>query len=135
MLKVAIFCSYVRILALNVCVLNSVGREGCTFTWTVVALLFFTSYSSEISPDVLFMSDIRAEKNILRNKPRPRGLRRRSAAARLLKLWIRIPPGPWIAVCCECCVLSGRDLCYELITCPEESYRLWCVVVFDLETS
>ena len=35
-------------------------------------------------------------------------------------------------VCCECCVLSGRSLCYELITLPEESYRLWCVVVCDL---
>jgi hypothetical protein len=32
-------------------------------------------------------------------------------------------------------VLSGRGLCDELITCPEESYRLWCVVVCDLETS
>jgi len=38
-------------------------------------------------------------------------------------------------VCCECRVLSGRGLCDELITCPEESYRLWCVVVCDLETS
>jgi len=38
-------------------------------------------------------------------------------------------------VCCECCVLSGRGLCDELITRPEESYRLWCVVVCDLETS
>jgi hypothetical protein len=38
-------------------------------------------------------------------------------------------------VCCECCVLSGRALCNELITRPEESYRLWCVVVCDLETS
>ena len=38
-------------------------------------------------------------------------------------------------VCCECCVLSGRGLCDELITRPEESYRLWCVVVGDLETS
>jgi hypothetical protein len=37
--------------------------------------------------------------------------------------------------CCECCVLSGRGLCDELITRPEESYRLWCVVVYDLETS
>jgi hypothetical protein len=36
-------------------------------------------------------------------------------------------------VCCECCVLSGRGLCEELITCPEKSYRLWCVVVCDLE--
>jgi len=31
--------------------------------------------------------------------------------------------------------LSGRGLCDELITCPEESYRLCCVVVYDLETS
>jgi len=33
------------------------------------------------------------------------------------------------------CVLSGRGLCDELITRPEESYRLWCFVVCDLETS
>jgi len=32
-------------------------------------------------------------------------------------------------------VLSGTDLCDELITRPEKSYRLWCVVVCDLETS
>ena len=38
-------------------------------------------------------------------------------------------------VCCECCVLSGRGLCDEMITRPEESYRLWCVVVCDLETT
>jgi len=38
-------------------------------------------------------------------------------------------------VCCECCVLSGRGLCDELITRPDESYRLWCVVMCDLETS
>jgi len=36
-------------------------------------------------------------------------------------------------VCCECCVLSGTGLCDELITHPEESYRLWCVVVCDLK--
>jgi hypothetical protein len=38
-------------------------------------------------------------------------------------------------VCCECRVLSGRGLCDELITRPEESYRLYCVVVCDLATS
>jgi len=38
-------------------------------------------------------------------------------------------------VCCECCVLSGRGLCDELITRPEDSYRLCCVVVCDQETS
>jgi hypothetical protein len=32
-------------------------------------------------------------------------------------------------------VLSGRGLCDELITRLEESYRLCCVVVCDLETS
>ena len=37
-------------------------------------------------------------------------------------------------VCCECCVLSERGLCDELITRPQESNRLWCVVC-DLETS
>jgi hypothetical protein len=31
--------------------------------------------------------------------------------------------------------LSGRGLCDELITRPEESYRLCCAVVCDLETS
>jgi len=31
--------------------------------------------------------------------------------------------------------LSGRGLSDELITRPEESYLLWCVVVCDLETS
>jgi len=38
-------------------------------------------------------------------------------------------------VCCECCVLSGRGLCDGLITRPEQSYRLWRVVVCDQETS
>jgi len=36
-------------------------------------------------------------------------------------------------VCCEFCVLSGRGLCDGLIIRPEESYRLWCVVMCDLE--
>jgi len=40
-----------------------------------------------------------------------------------------------MSVCCECCVLSGRGLCDELITRPEESYRLWRVVECDTETS
>ena len=30
-------------------------------------------------------------------------------------------------------MLSGRGLCDELINRPEESYRLWRVVVCDLE--
>jgi hypothetical protein len=65
----------------------------------------------------------------------PRGLRRRSAAARPPRLWVRIPQWVWMSVSCECCVLSGRGLCDELITRSEESYRLWRVIVCDLETS
>ena len=57
------------------------------------------------------------------------------AAASLLRSWVRIPPGAWIFVCWECRVLSGRGLFDELITCPEESYRMCSVVVCDLETS
>jgi hypothetical protein len=41
--------------------------------------------------------------------------------------------GMYDFVCCECCVFSGRGLCDELVARPEESYRLWCVVVCDLE--
>jgi hypothetical protein len=63
------------------------------------------------------------------------GLRRRYAAGYLLRLWVRIPQGVWTFFCCECCLLSGRSLCGELTTRPEESYRLCRVVVCDLETS
>ena len=54
----------------------------------------------------------------------PRGLRRGSAAARLLGLRVRMPPGAWMSVCSECCVLSGRGLYVGQITRPEESYRV-----------
>ena len=54
----------------------------------------------------------------------PRGPKRRSLASRLLRVWVRIPPGTWMFVCCECCVLSGRGLCDGLIIRSEESYRL-----------
>jgi hypothetical protein len=57
----------------------------------------------------------------------PHGLSRGSAAVCMLELRVRIPPGTWMAVSCECCVLSGRGLCFGLITRPEESYRVWCV--------
>jgi len=65
----------------------------------------------------------------------PRGLRRRSAVARLLKLRVRISPGIWMSFCLGYCVLLGRFLCVGLITRPDESYLLWCFVVCDLETS
>jgi len=41
----------------------------------------------------------------------PRGLRRESAAARFLELWVRIPPGAWMPVSLGCCMLSGKGFC------------------------
>ena len=74
--------------------------------------------------------------DIFRRTQGPRDLRRGSAAARhLLRLWVRIPPGPSMSFSFDCRVLSGRGLCDELITRLEESYRLWCVAECDLETS
>jgi hypothetical protein len=60
---------------------------------------------------------------------------KQSAVASLLRLWVRIPPGAWMSVCCECCVLSGRGLCDELITRSDESCRMLRVIVNDLETA
>jgi hypothetical protein len=49
-----------------------------------------------------------------------------------------------MSVSCECCLLSDRGLCHELITRSEESYGLCvcmcvcvrvCLIVCDLETS
>jgi hypothetical protein len=51
----------------------------------------------------------------------PRGLSRGSAAARMLRLRVRIPPEAWMSVCCE----FVRGLCVGLIT--GESYRVWRV--------
>ena len=93
---------------------------------------FSTIFAWNISHSM--KNSARCDKNVCRFHW-PRGLRRSSAAAHLLRSWARIPPWAWMFVCCEWFVLSGRGLCYELITRPEESYRLWCVVVCDQETS
>jgi hypothetical protein len=63
-----------------------------------------------------------------------RGLRRIFAAARLLDCmfeWNREHGYfSWVL-----CVLSGRGPCDELITHPEEYYRVWCVVMCHLNAS
>ena len=91
-------------------------EEGRSYRW-------FREITNDYSNDVFCRSQW------------PRGPRRRSLAARLLRLWVRIPPGAWIFVCCECYILSGRGLCDGLIIRSEESYRMWRVVVCDQETS
>jgi hypothetical protein len=75
--------------------------------------------------------------NIKGTSELPSGLWRGSAAACLLGLRVRIPPGECMSVSCDCfvCVLSGRGLCDGPIIRPEKSYRLWCVTECDPETS
>jgi hypothetical protein len=57
----------------------------------------------------------------------PHGLRRGSAALRLLGLWVRIPQGVWMYVSHQCSVLPGKILCVGLISRPEESDRVLCL--------
>ena len=79
-------------------------------------------------------SHLRLTSENIRRSQLTRTLRLRSAAAHLLRLWVRIPSGAWMFFFCECYVLSGRGLCDGLVTRPEESYWLWCVGVCDRET-
>ena len=120
--------------------------HGVTFRYTTTLLLSFVIQPGSCSDMFFFLNQIYATCCLLcpvlcvvyelnGRSQWPRGLRRRSATAHLVRTWVRIPPGTWMSVCCECCVLSGRGLCDELITRPEESYRLLCVVVCDLEPS
>jgi hypothetical protein len=77
-------------------------------------------------------SGISSRKHFIEPIQWPCGLRRGSSAARLLGSWVSIPPGAWMFVSCECCVLlAERGLCDEPIPRPEESYRLWCVSQCD----
>jgi hypothetical protein len=48
-----------------------------------------------------------------------RTVRNGSATACLLGLRVRIPPGEWMSLACECCVLSDRGLCDGPIPHPE----------------
>jgi hypothetical protein len=46
-------------------------------------------------------SSVAAELKLLKSEW-PRGLRRKSAAERLLGSWVRIPPEVWMFLSCEC---------------------------------
>ena len=60
----------------------------------------------------------------------PRGLRRSSAAARLLRLWVLIPPAAWMSIGCECCVryktlATGRSFIQRNPIECGVSYWMW----------
>ena len=118
--------------------------NGCSWAFEIANESFINNHKYKLLFDVHYMltitkiSTMSKLEDLLTRRSRsqwPRGLRRRSFAARLLRLWVRKPPGAWIFVCCGCCVLSGRGLCDGLIIRSEESYRMWRVVVCDQETS
>jgi hypothetical protein len=108
-----------------------------TFFWINVSLfnlLYFLKKKKSVSVSVC-VSPFWTSKPLECRSQCPHNSNRGSAAALLLKLWVRFPPVTWMSVCLECCVLSGRGLCDELIIRVDDSYRLCCVVVCDLETS
>jgi hypothetical protein len=96
--------------------------------WAILATT--TEHYRYISPDIAESNTcyrfVPAKETTIRSQ-RPRGLRRGSAGARLLVLWVRIPPEVWRSAFCESCVLSSRGLCVGMITRPEEFYRVRCV--------
>jgi len=123
---------------------SHVGRTSNAFkvTMKLQIFLFLMVVTSRLSVQYLWKYDFAKSSGnlyasciILVILVLPVPVAARSTAARQLRLWVRIPPGAWMFVCCECCVLSGRGLCDGLITRPEEYYRLWRVVVCDQEPS
>ena len=60
-------------------------------------------------------------------RPIPVAVRSKTVAARLLELWVRIPPGGWMSLSCDYYLLSGKGLWIGLRTHPEESYGVKCV--------
>jgi hypothetical protein len=89
------------------------------------------SYTSVRSLITLFQNVVLIRIYLRLRTKWPLGLRRGPMAASLQGLRVWFPPGVWMSVSCECCVLSGRGLCDGSITRPEESYRLWCVWVWS----
>ena len=45
----------------------------------------------------------------------------------LAEITVLNPAGAWVSDSRECCVLSVRELCFGLVTCPEEFYQELCV--------
>jgi len=82
----------------------------------------------------IFFPDFEVVNDFLCPSQWPRGLKAWVYVRSLAGIVGSNPTGD-VSVYVECCVLSGRGLCDWLITRPEESYRLWCVVVCGIKTS
>ena len=88
-----------------------------------------------INPDKWSYTVLHRTNNIWCRSQWPRGLRRRSAAALLLRLWVRIPPGAWMlsVVSVVCCQVEVSATGWSLV--QRSPTDCGCVVVCDLETS
>jgi hypothetical protein len=106
-------------------------NKACLYSTCIQAVMYFVSNEICITVfpklilEFVVFADYRSQW--------PRGLRHKSLAARLLRFWVRIPPG--LGCLSVVSVMCLRRLCDGLITRPEESYRLWRVVVCDQEIS
>ena len=59
----------------------------------------------------------------------PRGLRCRSAAARLLRSWVQIPPGAWMSVpCVMCCQVEVSATGWSLVQRSPADCSASCVI-------
>ena len=91
------------------------------------------TYVTPISKFLLFITSelIHARVNTCRSQW-PRGLRRSSAAARLIGSWVRIPPEAWIFVCCEyyvCCQVEVSATSWSLVQrSPSDCGASLCVI-------
>ena len=92
----------------------------CAIIRGVVESSQFSNASNSLSKHVIHYHWI----SLIRWFRWPRGLRRGSAAACLLGLPVRIPPGAWLFIFCKCYVFSVRGLCVGSIPRPEKSYRV-----------
>ena len=96
-------------------------------------VVIYTSSSTHINNS--FLHKLFKLNFVLCRSQWPWGIRRRSATASIS--WdcgFESHRGHG-CVSVDFCLLLRRSLRNGLITRPENSYRLWCVVVFDLETS
>jgi len=100
---------------------HSFQRAACWVTNTATVLEDITT----LQTNLFLFTGFQYQRPI----PEPRCLRHGLAAARLLGLWFRTPPGGWNSVPYERCVLLGRGLYIGPITLSEESYRMWCIWV------
>ena len=121
---------YCAILYCNqVCLLSSVLRKKCnifTFSSRVGYLLDMAKCLCVFLPLLIIQSlkvkDCRSQW--------PRDLRCRSAASRLLRLWVRIPLGTWLSVVSVlCCQVEVSATCRSLVQrSPTDCGASSCVI-------